>query len=128
MTTKYLLRRAEDLVTPYVTILPQGGFIFNSSFVRKANVEDATHVVLGYSEVSGAVGFKFTEDAKAPGVYKLSKGVSNRQVGCKPFFTYRALDPEKLRGRYVAVKRKAGKTGAVWVIYLDEKIESSIQT
>ena len=116
------------MVTPYVTILPQGGFIFNSSFVRKANVEDATHVVLGYSEVSGAVGFKFTEDAKAPGVYKLSKGVSNRQVGCKPFFTYRALDPEKLRGRYVAVKRKAGKIGAVWVIYLDEKIESSIQT
>ncbi len=99
-------------------------FLFNSGFSHKAKIQEATHVMLYYSEIQNAVLFQFTTDGKAKGALQLVHRGRAVSVGSRSFVSYYFLPTDDLQGRYEPKKEKIPKIGDAWTIFLDKKLDS----
>jgi len=106
---------------PQITILESNSFMFNAAFVHKADISQATHVILGYSEQNNSITFQFTTDSKALGALKLLNRGNGASVGSNSFFNFYFLKNAELVGKYIPRQIKVPRVGDLWVIDLNKK-------
>lgn len=113
--------KGRKLKAPYVTIMENGGILFNARFCRDAELVDKSHVALAYSKTEKAIAFDFTDDPETLGAAKITRRGRTASVMSRSFFNFNKLDVKEYAGRYTPEKRNLPKVGDAWIIKLDEK-------
>ena len=98
-----------------------GGFGFLSGFFHQENLEGFSHVLLFYYPQEKLIGFKFTNDEKLPGAFKMTKGTGSASVFPHSFWSAYRIKPEDWASQYTPKSMNDQRYGKIYYIELSEK-------
>lgn len=102
-----------------VSVTNANAFGFLAGFTLRHKLQDFDYVSLSFSKPA-AIGFKFNNDPKFPGNFKLTHNKSSASVSAHSFFQAYNINAKKYQGRkFEPHEHKDPKLGKLFYILLD---------
>lgn len=104
-----------------VSITNANAFGFLAGFTLRHNLQGFGYVSLSFNKKAPtAVGFKFNNDPKFPGNFKLTHNKNSASVSAHSFFQAYNINAKKYQGKYEPHEHKDPKLGKLFYILLEE--------